>query len=103
MKIDQGSTHQNRLVLGQSGVCISDIKFFQFMMYLEINRFNSENPEKKAEAEGESAPPVDRSQKPNTVSGGQGGGMGYRVRDINEIPSMVCLNSLLVLYNLQLT
>ena len=62
------------------------------MKLSEIKLFISENPEKKAEAEGE-APPVDRSQKPNTVSGGQGGGMGYRVRDINEIPSMVSSNS----------
>jgi len=29
--------------------------------------------------------------------------MGYRVRDINEIPSMVSSNSSLVIHNLQLT
>ena len=66
------------------------MQFQKFRSFFEFQF--SENPEKKAEAEGD-APPVDRSQKPNTVSGGQGGGMGYRVRDINEIPSMVSSNS----------
>lgn len=73
-----------------AGICYGVLTFFAFQMRKEEleKRANEENPEKKAEAEGEAAPPVDRSQKPNTVSGGQGGGMGYRVRDINEIPSM---------------
>lgn len=40
---------------------------------------------------GSAAPPVDRNTKPVTVSDtvGGGGGMGYRVRDLNDLPSMV--------------
>ena len=53
------------------------------------------DPEKKKEAEASAptangAPPVDRGSKPVTVSDAVGnGGMGYRVRDINDLPSMV--------------
>jgi len=95
-----------------AGVAMGANAFFAFRQRREeIEKLAAdkadEDPEKKKEAEssaapvasggggggggGDSAPPVDRNTKPVTVSdtvGGGGGGMGYRVRDLNDLPSM---------------
>lgn len=84
-----------------AGVAMGAQAFFAFRQRREeieklAEQQAKEDPEKKKEAEANNpapngAPPVDRNTKPVTVSdtvGGGGGGMGYRVRDINDLPSM---------------
>lgn len=92
-----------------AGVAMGANAFFAFRQRREeieklAEQQANEDPENKKEAEaapvansgggggggGSAAPPVDRNTKPVTVSDtvGGGGGMGYRVRDLNDLPSM---------------
>ena len=73
-------------------------KVTKLRLFNYVKPYFHKDPEKKKEAEANKstpngAPPVDRNTKPVTVSDtvDGGGGMGYRVRDINDLPSMVRL------------